>query len=158
MIRRPPRSTLFPYTTLFRSGMPPRIRRVDHSLTSIARNRRSSVRDRADLRLAYRVLSRSLSRTRSAFGVARGSPPFERHRSMFKLSLPLFLVASTTVVQADSRPGPITTIVLVHGAFADGSSWDRVAPLLEARGYRVVAVHQPLSSLEADVAATRRAE
>lgn len=45
----------------------------------------------------------------------------------------------------------------MHGAFADGSSWDRVAPLLEAKGYRVVAVHQPLSSLEADVAATRRA-
>ncbi len=76
---------------------------------------------------------------------------------MFKLSLPFFLVASTTVAQADSRPGPVTTIVLVHGAFADGSSWDRVAPLLEAKGYRVVAVHQPLSSLEADVAATRRA-
>lgn len=51
----------------------------------------------------------------------------------------------------------ISTIVLVHGAFADGSSWDKVAPMLEAKGYRVIAVHMPLSSLEADVAATRRA-
>jgi pimeloyl-ACP methyl ester carboxylesterase len=49
------------------------------------------------------------------------------------------------------------TIVLVHGAFADGSSWSKVIPLLEARGYHVVAVQEPLSSLADDVAATRRA-
>lgn len=48
------------------------------------------------------------------------------------------------------------TIVLVHGAFADGSSWDRVVPLLAAKGYNVVAVHQPLTSLADDVAATKR--
>lgn len=76
---------------------------------------------------------------------------------MHKFSLPFFLIASASVANADSRPTPVKTIVLVHGAFADGSSWDRVAPLLEAKGYRVVAVHQPLSSLEADVAATKRA-
>ena len=76
---------------------------------------------------------------------------------MFKISVPLFLIASATVASAESRPAPTKTIVLVHGAFANGSSWDRVAPLLEAKGYRVVSVHQPLSSLEADVAATRRA-
>jgi pimeloyl-ACP methyl ester carboxylesterase len=75
---------------------------------------------------------------------------------MSKLSLPLLLIASATIANADPRP-PIKTIVLVHGAFADGSSWDKVTPLLEAKGYKVVAVHQPLSSLEADVAATRRA-
>ncbi|MFT3694346.1 MAG: alpha/beta hydrolase [Kofleriaceae bacterium] len=49
------------------------------------------------------------------------------------------------------------TIVLVHGAFADGSSWDRVTPLLEAKGYNVIAVHESLSSLADDVAATKRA-
>jgi pimeloyl-ACP methyl ester carboxylesterase len=48
------------------------------------------------------------------------------------------------------------SIVLVHGAWANGSSWERVIPLLQARGLTVVAVHNPLSSLEADVAATRR--
>lgn len=47
-------------------------------------------------------------------------------------------------------------VVLVHGAFADGSSWDKVIPLLEARGLHVVAVQNPLSSLNDDVAATRR--
>ena len=47
-------------------------------------------------------------------------------------------------------------IVLVHGAWANGSSWARVVPLLQARGLYVIAVHNPLSSFEADVAATRR--
>jgi pimeloyl-ACP methyl ester carboxylesterase len=49
------------------------------------------------------------------------------------------------------------TIVLVHGAFSDGSSWAKVIPLLGAEGYRVVSVQEPLSSLADDVAATRRA-
>jgi pimeloyl-ACP methyl ester carboxylesterase len=47
-------------------------------------------------------------------------------------------------------------VVLVHGAFADGSSWNRVIPLLEARGAHVTAVQNPLSSLADDVAATKR--
>ncbi|MFM0075932.1 alpha/beta hydrolase [Paraburkholderia sediminicola] len=46
-------------------------------------------------------------------------------------------------------------VVLVHGAFADGSSWEKVIPLLEARGAHVVAVQNPLSSLADDVAATK---
>ena len=50
-----------------------------------------------------------------------------------------------------------TNVVLVHGAFADGSSWDKVIPLLEARGLHVVSVQNPLSSLADDTAATRRA-
>lgn len=49
------------------------------------------------------------------------------------------------------------TVVLVHGAFADGSSWSKVIPLLEARGLHVVAVQNPLSSLEDDAAATKHA-
>jgi len=51
---------------------------------------------------------------------------------------------------------PIPNIVLVHGAFADGSSWARVIALLQNRGYHVSAVQQPLTSLADDVAATRR--
>ena len=47
-------------------------------------------------------------------------------------------------------------IVLVHGAWADGSSWDKVVPLLESKGYHVVAVHEPLTSLADDVGATNR--
>lgn len=48
------------------------------------------------------------------------------------------------------------SVVLVHGAWANGSSWSGVVPLLQAQGLTVVAVHNPSSSFEADVAATRR--
>ncbi len=48
------------------------------------------------------------------------------------------------------------TVVLVHGAFADGSSWSKVIPLLQAEGLNVVAVQNPTSSLAADVAAVAR--
>ena len=52
---------------------------------------------------------------------------------------------------------PVKNIVLVHGAFADGSSWSRVIPILQAKGYNVTAVQNPLTSLADDVAATQRA-
>jgi pimeloyl-ACP methyl ester carboxylesterase len=48
------------------------------------------------------------------------------------------------------------TIVLVHGAFADGSSWSKVIPVLERDGYTVIAVQNPLTSLPDDVATTKR--
>jgi pimeloyl-ACP methyl ester carboxylesterase len=53
-------------------------------------------------------------------------------------------------------PAAASNIVLVHGAFADGSSWSRVIPLLEAKGFNVTAVQNPLTSLAEDVATTRR--
>jgi len=48
------------------------------------------------------------------------------------------------------------SIVLVHGAFTDGSCWNEVILRLRARGYRARAVPMPLSSLADDVEATRR--
>jgi pimeloyl-ACP methyl ester carboxylesterase len=51
----------------------------------------------------------------------------------------------------------VKNIVLVHGAWADGSSWSGVIPLLVADGYHVVAVQLPLTSLADDDAATERA-
>ena len=48
------------------------------------------------------------------------------------------------------------TVVLVHGAWADASSWSRVITLLQARGVPVVAVQNPTTSLADDVAATRQ--
>jgi len=48
------------------------------------------------------------------------------------------------------------TIVLVHGAWADGSSWSRVIGLLQAKGLAVVAAQLPLSGVEEDLAATKR--
>ena len=51
----------------------------------------------------------------------------------------------------------VRNVVLVHGAWADGSSLAKVIPLLEKAGLHAVAVQNPLTSFEDDVAATRRA-
>jgi pimeloyl-ACP methyl ester carboxylesterase len=58
----------------------------------------------------------------------------------------------------DRHPGHAsgTTIVLVHGAFADASSWQALIPLLQRDGFHVVAVQNPLTSLADDIATTRR--
>ena len=61
---------------------------------------------------------------------------------------------SLSSVQAAESAKP--TIVLVHGAWADGSSWNKVIPLLQAKGYTVLAVQNPLTSLAADVAAVQQ--
>jgi pimeloyl-ACP methyl ester carboxylesterase len=60
------------------------------------------------------------------------------------------------VAQTKSPQG-VRNIVIVHGAWADGSSWSKVIPLLQAKGFHVVAVQNPLASLADDVAATKRA-
>src|SRR5215470_6827923 len=59
------------------------------------------------------------------------------------------LILAATVAQ---KPA----IVLVHGAFADASSWSKVIPILEKDGYYVTAVQIPLTSLPDDVAVTKR--
>jgi pimeloyl-ACP methyl ester carboxylesterase len=56
-----------------------------------------------------------------------------------------------------SAPVQARNVVLVHGAWADGSSWADVIPRLQAAGLHVTAVQNPLSSLQDSVAATRRA-
>jgi pimeloyl-ACP methyl ester carboxylesterase len=50
----------------------------------------------------------------------------------------------------------LKNIVLVHGAFADGSSWAAVTERLQSKGYHVTAVQNPLSSLNDDITATQR--
>lgn len=50
-----------------------------------------------------------------------------------------------------------TNIVLVHGAWADGSGWSKVIPILTAAGHKVIAVQLPLHSLADDVATVKRA-
>jgi pimeloyl-ACP methyl ester carboxylesterase len=61
---------------------------------------------------------------------------------------------SAAVIPA--RAEPVKNVVIVHGAFADGSGWRRVADILGKHGYAVSVVQEPLTSLAADVAATRR--
>ena len=66
--------------------------------------------------------------------------------------------ATATHARGRARQGTaVTRVVLVHGAWADGSSWARVIPLLESRGLDVVAVQLPLTSLADDVATVQRA-
>jgi pimeloyl-ACP methyl ester carboxylesterase len=60
-------------------------------------------------------------------------------------------------VQDMSNTTNATNIVLVHGAWADGSSWNKVIPLLEKTGHRVIAVQLPLHSLADDVDTVKRA-
>jgi pimeloyl-ACP methyl ester carboxylesterase len=55
-----------------------------------------------------------------------------------------------------STDGAVKNVVLVHGAFADGSGWRGVYDKLTSRGHRVTIVQIPLTSLEDDVAATTR--
>ncbi len=55
-----------------------------------------------------------------------------------------------------ARPPRARNVVLVHGAWADGSSWSDVIARLQAAGLHVTAVQNPLTSLADSVAATRR--
>jgi len=66
------------------------------------------------------------------------------------------MLLMTTAVSFAAGPA-VKTVLLVHGAWADGSSWSKVIPLLQARGLHVVSVQLPLTSLADDVAATQRA-
>ncbi|KAG0012547.1 hypothetical protein BGZ82_002516, partial [Podila clonocystis] len=76
----------------------------------------------------------------------------------------LTLIISSTYAHTTTpaKPSPtqpaskkMPNILLVHGAIADGSSWSDVIPLLQAAGYNVTAVQQPLSSLPNDIAKTK---
>ncbi|CAH2779781.1 MAG: Probable signal peptide protein [uncultured Paraburkholderia sp.] len=66
--------------------------------------------------------------------------------------------AKTAAPQSAATPmtGPVRNVVLVHGAFVDGSIWNGVVAKLQQKGYRVSSVQNPLTSLADDVAATRR--
>ncbi len=81
---------------------------------------------------------------------------------MQRFPLPVLLVAAALLpVAAQARTPSVDpdapTVILVHGAFADASSWDKVAARLQKRGVPVTTVDNPLTSLADDVAATQRA-
>ncbi|QNQ10122.1 alpha/beta fold hydrolase [Sphingomonas alpina] len=57
----------------------------------------------------------------------------------------------------DAAPGSTKSVVLVHGAFADGSGWMDVYKILKKDGYNVSIVQNPTNSLADDVAVTKRA-
>jgi pimeloyl-ACP methyl ester carboxylesterase len=65
-----------------------------------------------------------------------------------------------TLMQPQGKQGMATNatnIVLVHGLWADGSSWSKVIPILQKAGHKVIAVQLPLHSLADDVATVKRA-
>jgi pimeloyl-ACP methyl ester carboxylesterase len=68
----------------------------------------------------------------------------------------LSIIAPRAKAQTQSTT-EVKTVLLIHGAWADGSSWSKVIPLLEAKGLHVVAVQIPLTSFADDVSATQRA-
>jgi pimeloyl-ACP methyl ester carboxylesterase len=87
--------------------------------------------------------------------------------SLFKNSTPLLLASlalalsgcssrSSFVVHA-AGPSGVKNVLLVHGAWADGSSWNGLIAILQADGYKVTAVQLPLTSLADDVAVVQRA-
>jgi pimeloyl-ACP methyl ester carboxylesterase len=65
-------------------------------------------------------------------------------------ALAVLAMASTSLARA-----AVKSVVLVHGAFADGSGWKPVADILEQDGYTVYVVQEPNTTFEADVTATR---
>ena len=77
------------------------------------------------------------------------------------LSAATVLLAGTTFVgsarAAELPKGAAHNIVLVHGAFVDQTSWQPVANILTKKGYNVTLVENPLTSLAADVDATKQA-
>lgn len=77
-------------------------------------------------------------------------------RHLCRIASLTMVVLSLTEVRSHAQTAGVKNIVLVHGAWADGSSWAKVIPLLQARGLHVVAVQNPLTSLADDVAATKR--
>ena len=65
-------------------------------------------------------------------------------------------VSLLSAAVAPARAESVKNVVLVHGAFADGSGWQQVADILGKDGYTVSVVQEPLTSLADDVAATKR--
>ncbi|RYY21733.1 MAG: alpha/beta hydrolase [Chitinophagaceae bacterium] len=77
--------------------------------------------------------------------------------SSIALSATLAMLAVPQEGSTQSDLKGVKNIVLVHGAFADGSSWSKVIPILYNKGYNIIAVQNPLTSFADDVAATKRA-
>jgi len=67
----------------------------------------------------------------------------------------LALAGTLGIALGSAAQAGVKSVVLVHGAFADGSGWKAVAAILERDGYAVSVVQEPETTFEADVAATR---
>lgn len=77
----------------------------------------------------------------------------KRHR----IASALFVMGLAAGFTGPALAAPQASVVIVHGAFADGSDWAKVIALLQEKGVQVQAVQNPLESLAGDVAAANRA-
>ena len=68
----------------------------------------------------------------------------------------LFCSLFAGVSRVAAQTSVVKNIVIVHGAFADGSGWKAVYTILKKKGYHVTVVQNPLTSLDDDVEATKR--
>ena len=68
----------------------------------------------------------------------------------------MVLLGALRIAAAQARSEPVKNIVLVHGAWVDGSGWKSVFEILVKHGYQVTIVQEPLTSFQEDVAATKR--
>src|SRR3954447_2768095 len=81
------------------------------------------------------------------------SPHRSARTSLAVLVAAVLLIAAAVLPRgAAAAPAPKPTIVLVHGSYADASSWSAVIPALQKRGYRVIATANPLRGLPEDSA------
>ncbi len=128
----------------------------------------SELEGRADNRLRNfsEILSLELGRQGVSTNPSKMNHITSSLRAIVRTHVVLGLTFTAAIIPliASGRPAgeataapTVRNVVLVHGAFADGSSWAKVIPLLEAKGLHVTAVQNPLSSLADDVAATKRA-
>jgi pimeloyl-ACP methyl ester carboxylesterase len=79
------------------------------------------------------------------------------HRNLrFHLTVALAAFFAFRLATAPAIAAPIKNIVLVHGAWADGSGWKGVYDILTRDGYKVSIVQEPETSFQEDVAATKR--
>ena len=79
-----------------------------------------------------------------------------RKSTLIALGMLSAMLFAALALAQPARPAEARNVVLVHGAWADGSSWGEVIARLQAAGLHVTAVQNPLTSLADSVAATRR--
>jgi pimeloyl-ACP methyl ester carboxylesterase len=77
--------------------------------------------------------------------------------ALLSLSSISLAMNNPSATAGSAAPSRVKNVILVHGAWADGTSWSKVIPLLNAKGMNVVAVQLPLTSLVDDAATVKRA-
>jgi pimeloyl-ACP methyl ester carboxylesterase len=149
--------------------------------SSVLRNKVSSTEGNRNGNAKYMISTKADKRKIDYTPISRVLSLFEKTRFLVLMGMGMILVASsglnasssafastqsnTTEPQqtqgiSTSSTNATTTgtnIVLVHGAWADGSSWSNIIPTLTEAGHRVIAVQLPLHSLADDVATVNRA-